>query len=482
MRETRTVDLPAGVVDIQFFGVTDMILPQSAVLEEFEGLRLEGNFDSDVITPAKLLTRSVGDKLTIRRLNPITGVSDFVSAELISAAPITGSGRRGINAVFSTADGVEGYQCSGLAESILLSKLPEGLQSVPVLSTRVVSETSGPKDITLTYLTRGIEWSADYRMDVAQDEPEASLLGWLTLENKTSKSFKDMQLSFVAGALNRFNPERPSDNGSKWDSVATCVLLTHGGFVKETVVVQEASAPLDGMAYYGGGGGDDAIVVTGVRRATVRTAAIEDLGDYKLYRAPQAVSVNAHQTKQIAFLSKDDVEFETSYNWSHTIRDEVDEDIEELMEEELPIYSRLTYEIDNRKEGSLAVPLPRGSLRAMSQRKDGVDVFLGEGWVSNSPVGDAVDVEVSDSFLVTARFYGFGTHDFTDEDKIVSANVELKNATDRAVRGEIDFEYLESVSVSLEETREKLPSEGKLYAFTIPAQGTVRFSVVGKTP
>ena len=39
VRETRTIDVPAGVVDIRFFGVSDMIIPQSAVLEEFEGLR-----------------------------------------------------------------------------------------------------------------------------------------------------------------------------------------------------------------------------------------------------------------------------------------------------------------------------------------------------------------------------------------------------------------------------------------------------------
>ena len=117
VRETRTIDVPAGVVDIRFFGVSDMIIPQSAVLEEFEGLRLERNFDSDLISPAKLLDQSVGKMLTIRRLNPVTSVSDLVRAELISAAP---EANGTMSAVFSTADGVEGYQCSGLPESIIL--------------------------------------------------------------------------------------------------------------------------------------------------------------------------------------------------------------------------------------------------------------------------------------------------------------------------------------------------------------------------
>ena len=105
VRETRKIDVPAGVVDIRFFGVSDMIIPQSAVLEEFEGLRLESNFDSDLISPARLFDQSVGKRLTIRRLNPVTGVSDLVSAELISAAP---EANGTMSAVFSTTDGVEG--------------------------------------------------------------------------------------------------------------------------------------------------------------------------------------------------------------------------------------------------------------------------------------------------------------------------------------------------------------------------------------
>lgn len=476
VRETRVIDLPVGIVDIQFFGVTDMIIPQSAVLEQFEGLRIEGNFDSDLITPAKLLTQSVGDMITIRRLNPVTGASDLVSAELISAAPNAGRGQRGINAVFSTVDGVEGFQCSGLPEAILLSKLPEGMHSVPVLSTRVVTDTPGPKEITLTYLTRGLEWGADYRMDVTDGKLEASLLGWLTLNNQTSKSFKDTQLSFVAGALNQVNRDRQSNNKPEWDRVATCVLDEFGTSITRRVITQEASTRMDGVAYFsGGGGGDDEIIVTAARRATVREATQEDLGDYKLYRAPQAVSVNAYQSKQIAFLFKDEVEFEHSYSWTLSDLEEID-DIDTLIDDEIPLHSRLTYEIDNDKDGPLAVPLPRGSLRAMSQTQNGTDIFLGEGNISNTPVGQTADVKVADSFLITARFYDLDER----KENIVAAKVKLKNATDRAVKTEFDFDIFETIAVRQNKRRKLRPVEGKLYSFTIPAEGTVDFSFEGK--
>ena len=109
IRETRTVDLPEGLVDIKFFGVSDQIIPETALLESFEGIRLEGNFDSDLISPEKLIEKSVGQTLTMRRLNPGTGISEFVRAKLISAAP---NKNNSMSAIFSTAEGVEAYRLS----------------------------------------------------------------------------------------------------------------------------------------------------------------------------------------------------------------------------------------------------------------------------------------------------------------------------------------------------------------------------------
>ena len=305
VRETRTIDVPAGVVDLRFFGVSDMIIPQSAVLESFEGLRLEGNFDSDLISPAKLINRSVGEVMTIRRVNPVTGAATLVRAELVSAAP-DASGHT--SAVFSTADGVEGYQCSGLAEALVLSNLPDDLHSVPVLSTRVVSETAGPKEITLTYMTRGLGWAADYRMDVEEGSDEVGLLGWLTLTNKTSKRFDEADLSVVAGKLNQVRGRPQNNTGRQWDRVASCVLhkivarQRRGGDQFASGPASIVEAVPEPAAY-----GADEIIVTARKRAEVREATQEDLGDYKLYRAPQAVTVEPYQTKQIAFLSKYDV-------------------------------------------------------------------------------------------------------------------------------------------------------------------------------
>ena len=465
--ETRTVNVPAGVTDIRFFGVSDMIVPQSAILDEFEGLRLEGNFDSDLITPAKLFKQSEGQVMTIRRLNPVTGQSDLTEATLVSAAP---DANGAISAIFKTADGVEGYQCSGLAESLILSNLPEGLHSVPVLSTRVKADTAGPKDITLTYLTRGIGWAADYRMDVVKDEDEVALLAWLTLTNQTSKSFKDADLNVVAGELNQVTDRNAANHRPQWDRVANCILHRYVSRHENRVVVQAAPAPPPVSDSYAAGASDELIVTATRKVAKVRVAKQEDLGDYKLYRAPQPVSVEPHQTKQIAFLSKDNVEITTTnkYRWKLS-------ELRGSDAEGLPIKSRVIYELDNSKDGNLAVPLPEGTVRVMSQSEDGQHIFIGEDKISNKPIGVPVDLEVADSFLVTAQFREFEEHD----DKF-EIGVEVNNATESTITAEFDFFPYESVKIQRNNKRISLAKGDNLYAFKVPAETTAEFTIKAK--
>ena len=318
--EVRRIDVPAGQSEIRFHGVTDMIIPETAVLQSFEGLRLEGNFNSDLISKGALLQKAVGQTLTIRRLTPGTGRFELSEGELISAADM-GNGIQG--AVFKTDAGIEALQCSGLSEAVLFNDLPDSLNPVPVLSMTVSAKEPGPKDITLTYLTRGLNWAADYRMDVKDGEPDASLLGWLTLNNKTSKSFKNADVAVVAGSVNR-----APDAGN----YIAPVRAKRFSPVCGTTVTKRGGS-------YSSFGGSDEIIVTASRRneivvqeayaefapapppppavmktVSVREATRENLGDYKLYRAPQPVSLNAFQTKQIAFLLDNDVEFEASHS------------------------------------------------------------------------------------------------------------------------------------------------------------------------
>ena len=114
-------------------------------------------------------------------------------------------------------------------------------------------------------------------------------------------------------------------------------------------------APVVSNGYFGGGYDGDTVIVTASKRASpVNVAVQQDLGDYKLYRAPQAVTVAPHQTKQIAFLSKDNVELKANgtYRWDLAkIEDEYDEYFDDDEANLFPlIFGTTLYALDNEKD------------------------------------------------------------------------------------------------------------------------------------
>lgn len=442
--EVRTIDIPAGTSEIRLHGVSDMIVPETAVLQNFEGLRLEGNFNSDLISKGALLQKAVGQTLTIRRLNPGTGQFELSQGELVSASNM-GNGIQG--AVFKTDAGVEALQCAGLSEAVIFSDLPDSLNPVPVLSMAVSAEQGGRKEITLTYLTRGLGWAADYRMDVKDGSDEAALLGWLTLKNQTSKSFKNADVAVVAGNVNRAPGEGYTAPPRAKMFTPTCgIKVTRSGTTRD----------------YGGYGSDE-IIVTGMRsdkvepapapvaesmglsrvsqlasfssKVSVREATRENLGDYKLYRAPQPVSLEAMQTKQIAFLLDNDVEFEKLHK--RTINFFNPNIYVRPPSLTHPHTTRVEYDIDNAKDGNLAKPLPSGTVRVMSEREDGRTVFIGEDAVDNLAVDLPFEVNIAESFLVTTEFGH--TLDLRDDGAVLKLSTQVYNASDAPALAEIEF-------------------------------------------
>jgi len=170
----------------------------------------------------------------------------------------------------------------------------------------------------------------------------------------------------------------------------------------------------------------DEVVVTASKRQAVR----EDLGDYKLYRTPEPVTVAPMQTKQIAFLNITDVEAERVFAFSFP-----------RSEETRPFGATVEYRVDNSKEGNLAQPLPKGNFRVFTHRANGVPVYLGEDRVDNLAVDLPADIKVSESIAVQmqSRIEGVsrGTGDKAVHELHLSA--DIFNATPETVQTEIEI-------------------------------------------
>ncbi len=59
-------------------------------------------------------------------------------------------------------------------------------------------------DVTLSYLTTGLSWKADYVAMFDEKQSALKLQGWVTLTNNSGTSYKDARTQLVAGDINIF--------------------------------------------------------------------------------------------------------------------------------------------------------------------------------------------------------------------------------------------------------------------------------------
>ncbi|MBY6013466.1 hypothetical protein KUV75_00910 [Qipengyuania gaetbuli] len=320
--EVRTVTLPKGVATIRFTSVAEGMVAVSAIVTGLPGGTIEKNRNAELLGPAALVDRSLGNRVTITRTDPATGIARSEDAIVRTRAD------GGL--VLQTQQGYEAVRCSGLPEKLVFDRVPSGLSPDPVFSIDTRSEEGGTYTVTLSYLAWGFDWEANYVARFQEAKRDGTLrmelLSWLTILNDNNQSFPDADLMAVAGTL---NIESDFDELSE-EPVANPLRLTcypfgstaRGSPVSYPLPPPPPPPPPSPAMMYDSA---NSIVVTGARVLKVSAeaaapvaviAAEEALGDLKLYRIPEPVTVSAQGQKQIAFLEKDAVEARFVYRVS----------------------------------------------------------------------------------------------------------------------------------------------------------------------
>lgn len=302
--ETRRVTLPPGESTIRFEGVAEGMIGVSAIVTGLPGGTIETNRNAQLLSPAALVDGTLGNRVTITRMNPATGVETSERAVVRTRAD------GGL--VLQTAQGFEAVRCSGLPETLAFDRVPAGLSAQPVFSVDTRSAEGGTYDVTLTYLAWGFDWQADYVANLTEkqagEEFDMGLLSWLTLVNDNGQTFAGARLQIIAGTLNLESDYRglaapPLAEGLRLSCYPLGSTASGGAWPPPPPLpppspMLDFAVPAPAMAAE--------VVVTGTRveRSAVVTAAEENVGDLKLYRVPGRVDVAARGMKQVAFLDR----------------------------------------------------------------------------------------------------------------------------------------------------------------------------------
>ncbi|WP_292053251.1 MULTISPECIES: DUF4139 domain-containing protein [unclassified Brevundimonas] len=443
--EKRVVDVPAGEGVIRFKGLATGIVPHSATVEGLPAELLEQNADYDLISPANLLERAIGETVTVVRTNAGNG-------EVVEQSGVL---RAGTNGAVVEIDGrFEALDCSGLTERLVFETVPEGLGATPTLSIRTRAEQAGRYEVTLAYLATGLQWSADYVARVSADESTINLEGWITLANFGGTSFADAPVLVVAGDLSRDADTRPIEVRTRianttcwpqqrshegWERYATY----HGPPAMMPPPPPPPPAPGVAMRMM-----VEEIVVTGSRIK----AELQELGDYKAYVIPHRTTVAARQTKQVLFLAQDNVAVErvVVLPFSPAV-DTAPAD-----------FGQIELRAPNIEAKGLGIPVPEGGVAFYVATADQPTAYAGSDTVSDTAVGLPVRFSFQTATGITSKVVVTGDESRgrgARKRQVDSHRITLANTTGLAVDVEMPVGSWETGARGFRIEREGLRSQ-----------------------
>lgn len=425
--ETRTITIPAGDSIVRFEGVAEGLLPETAIVTGLpKGVR-EKNRDARLISPAGLVDAYLKRSVRLKRTNRKTGKVTEQDA-VIQAGPNGG-------VIIQTSEGVEALGCSGLPERMIYPEVPADLSPRPTLSVLTNSDRAVTATVQLTYMAQGFDWSASYVARMNADSGKMGLFAWLTVANGGVQSFKDARLQVVAGQPRKERNAAPLAQpraALRLQCWPMDVTSTHPKYVftrlpwpqavEEEVMMESA----------------DSIVVTGQRRSRVAyappppppppapvamVAQQEELGDLKLYRVPERVTVAAQAQKQVAMIDQSDAAFDRIYSVNAASGSQDYQSMPFLLRGK------------NSKDKGLGLPLPAGSV-AIFEEVAQRELLVGNADLADLAVDERVELPIGQSPDVKWRLTKV-----SENKKRQGWRVDLTNARPFPVNAEILIPY-----------------------------------------
>jgi hypothetical protein len=359
VKDIRMVDVKAGQQNLIVEDVAQLI---DATSVGFRCLNnpgsisiLEQNYQYDLISPMAILQKSIGKKIRFTRA--IGNSKEVIEGVLISSPTSvvnTGSGSEySYNDLVIRAN--DGRIILSPQGEIDVMEVPDGLISRPSLVWQIDSVTAQQAKMELSYLTKGMSWTANYVLTLG-DSGAGDIQGWVTLNNQSGLTFNDAKLKLLAGDVNVVANE---DSGRGRDS--------------ETKPKKMFLA------------------------ATLSGFNEESLFEYHLYTLGRPASVRNKETKQLSLLSGSNIPIKKiiafdSYADPGNDNGDSQQDLD----------SNVMVKFKNDEKSHLGMPMPAGKVRLYQRDAGGSLQFLGENEIQHTPRDEKISLTVGKSFDVKA--------------------------------------------------------------------------------
>ena len=334
VQDIRQLDIPSGRSRQEFPDVSAQIQPETVTLTGAGIGIVEQNFDFDLLSPQALMQKAVGETITLVRTNPANGAETRERARVLAA-------NNGV--VLQIGDRIEVLRDDGLPVRVIFDKVPENLRARPTLSVTLESERGGARPTTLTYLTEGLGWRADYVALFDEAAGKMDVQGWITLTNSSGTAYTHANALLVAGEAGEgasFSPQ-----------------------------------------------GRDLV------RAGTETPDRESIAGLYLYPLRERTTIANRQTKQVSFLDVGGAPAARAYEYRNAW----------LGTRDKPESAATVLRFSTSRDQGLGDALPAGTVRLYQRDSRGNPQFVGENQIGHTPMGSDLGLKTGEAFDVKVQ-------------------------------------------------------------------------------
>jgi hypothetical protein len=368
VRHGLVLDLKPGQNHVEVTDITGHVEPDSVFLRSLEEGRhlriLEQNYRNDPVSEQLLLSLYEGK--TIDFLAPEKAIvqGKIIRSGFVPHATLMYGQRYYQAQAMYVQQGagqpvieVNGKLQFTLPGQPIFPSLTDDTVLKPTLSWELETDKAGKAAAELSYATGGMNWEASYNVVAPVKGTELELVGWVTLDNQSGKTFRDARIKLMAGDVNKIQPN-------------------------EAYMAREAVA-LQSVAGMSGG-------------PQVTEKAFDE---YHLYTLERLTTLHDRETKQVEFVRAAGVKSKTVYvydgwkvdanyrNWPmETIR------AQDAFGTQSNSKVWVMQEFKNSSENHLGMPLPKGRVRFYRRDQDGQLEFTGENEIDHTPNDELIRI------------------------------------------------------------------------------------------
>lgn len=375
VRQSLPLDLKSGANPVEVTDITSHLEPDSVILRDLKSGRdlhiLEQNYRADVASQGLLLSLYEGKTIDFL-VNGVQKPGKIIRSGYVPHYEAYNSYDQQYyqqQQAYVNAGGgepiieIDGQLRFGLPGQPIFPALTNETILKPTLSWLLQSDHPGTTNAEFSYVTGGMSWHADYNIVAPPSGNLLDIVGWVTLDNQTGKTFPNAHIKLMAGDVNKLQPQ------------------------------QFAMREVAGMA------ANDAAMVP-PPAVTERS-----FDEYHLYTLERPTTLYDRETKQVEFVRASGIPSQRIYVYDgvkldQSYRGYPMENIREMENFGVQSNSKIwaMVEFKNSKENHLGMPLPKGRVRFYRRDTDGQLEFTGENLIDHTPGDETIRLYTGNVF------------------------------------------------------------------------------------